>query len=36
MTETVLKHEIDREQGYVTMLYEVLDAARARAARIFD
>ncbi|HEY5979389.1 MAG TPA: AAA family ATPase [Microlunatus sp.] len=31
-TETALKHEIDREQGYVTMLYEVLDAARARAA----
>ena len=32
LTETVLKHEIDREQGYVTMLYDVLDAARARAA----
>jgi DNA helicase IV len=32
LTETVLKREIDREQGYVSMLYETLDAARARAA----
>ncbi len=32
MTESVLKHEIDREQGYVSMLYAVLDAARTRAA----
>ncbi len=31
-TETVLKREIDREQGHVSMLYGVLDAARARAA----
>jgi DNA helicase IV len=31
-TESVLKHEIDREQGYVSMLYGVLDHARARAA----
>ena len=31
MTESVLKHEIVHEQGYVTMLYEVLDRARARA-----
>ena len=32
MTESVLKHEIAQEQGYVTMLYEVLDRARDRAA----
>ena len=31
-TESVLKREIDQEQGYVTRLYEVLDAARSRAA----
>ena len=31
MTESVLKHEIAQEQGYVTMLYEVLDRARDRA-----
>jgi DNA helicase IV len=31
MTESVLRHEIAQEQGYVTMLYEVLDRARARA-----
>ena len=31
MTETVLRHEIAQEQGYVTMLYEVLDRARERA-----
>ena len=31
MTESVLRHEIAQEQGYVTMLYEVLDQARARA-----
>ncbi len=32
MTESVLRHEIAQEQSYVTMLYEVLDRARARAA----
>jgi DNA helicase IV len=31
MTESVLRHEIAQEQGYVTMLYEVLDRARERA-----
>ena len=31
MTESVLRHEIAHEQDYVTMLYEVLDGARARA-----
>ena len=31
MTESVLRHEIAQEQGYVTMLYEVLDRARDRA-----
>ena len=31
MTEAMLKHEIAHEQDYVTMLYEVLDRARARA-----
>ncbi len=31
-TESALKHEIDREQGYVSLLYDVLDRARARAA----
>ena len=31
MTESVLRHEIAQEQGYVTMLYEVLDRARADA-----
>src|ERR687893_2324539 len=31
MTESVLRHEIAQEQSYVTMLYEVLDRARARA-----
>ena len=31
MTESVLRHEIAREQRYVTMLYEVLDRARDRA-----
>jgi DNA helicase IV len=31
MTETVLRHEIAQEQGYVTMLYAVLDRARDRA-----
>jgi DNA helicase IV len=32
MTESVLRREIAHEQGYVTMLYEVLDRARDRAA----
>jgi DNA helicase IV len=32
MTESVLRHEIAEEQGYVTMLYEVLDRARAHAS----
>ena len=32
MTQSVLRHEIDQEQSYVTMLYEALDRARARAA----
>jgi hypothetical protein len=32
MTESLLKHEIAQEQGYVSMLYEVLDRARDRAA----
>ena len=31
MTDSVLKHEIAQEQSYVTMLYEVLDRARAQA-----
>ena len=31
MTGSVLSHEIAQEQGYVTMLYEVLDRARDRA-----
>ncbi|HET9873480.1 MAG TPA: AAA family ATPase [Propionibacteriaceae bacterium] len=31
MTESVLRHEIAEEQGYVTMLYDVLDSARERA-----
>ena len=31
MTESMLRHEIAQEQGYVTMLYEVLDRARDRA-----
>ena len=31
MTENVLKHEIALEQGYVDILYEVLDRARGRA-----
>ncbi|MDQ1556462.1 MAG: hypothetical protein QOI02_1464, partial [Actinomycetota bacterium] len=31
MTESVLRHEIAKEQGYVSMLYEVLDRARDRA-----
>ena len=32
MTESVLQHEIAREQRHVTVLYEALDRARARAA----
>ena len=32
MTESVLRREIAHEQGHVTMLYEVLDRARDRAA----
>ncbi|HEY5785113.1 MAG TPA: AAA family ATPase [Microlunatus sp.] len=32
LTESAPKHEIAREQGYVSMLYQVLDAAHARAA----
>ena len=31
MTESVLRREIAQEQGYVSMLYEVLDRARERA-----
>ena len=31
MTQSLLRHEIAQEQGYVTMLYEVLDRARERA-----
>ena len=31
MTESLLRHEIGQEQGYVTMLYDVLDRARERA-----
>lgn len=32
MTESVLQHEIAQEQRHVTVLYEALDRARARAA----
>jgi hypothetical protein len=32
MTVSLLRQEIAQEQGYVTMLYEVLDRARDRAA----
>ena len=32
LTESARKREIDREQDYVSMLYDVLDRARARAA----
>jgi DNA helicase IV len=31
MAETTLRHEIAHEQSYITMLYEALDRARARA-----
>jgi DNA helicase IV len=36
MTESVLKHEIAQEQAYVTMLYEILDRARAAAGAELD